>query len=340
MLEEMRRFAPIRAYAAGLAAVVFVTAVIGAIEARAHVANISMLYLMAVLGAATLLGRGPAITASISSFLAFNWFFVDPIHTLNVGDPKEWFALVLFLVTAVITSQLAADQRERAREASDRARDATLMFEVARVLGEPDLGKALASVTERLREGMGVTGVVVELNGEDVPRRTIAGDAAVVEGAGVGSLAAWIPSARSTTGPGARWIRVMDPQGSGTSPRDERVHAVPLQAGGRRIGTLAIIRASPLPRSADDRILTSVATQLAGAVERSRLRQRATDAEVLRRADELKSALLGAVSHDLRTPLASIVASAELAKDVRWTDAERESFLADTNTEARRLRRS
>jgi two-component system sensor histidine kinase KdpD len=133
----------------------------------------------------------------------------------------------------------------------------------------------------------------------------------------------------------------MNPHGSNTSTRDERVHAVPLQAGGRRIGTLAIIRASREPRSADDRILASVATQLAGASERSRLRQRATDAEVLRRADELKSALLGAVSHDLRTPLASIVASAGSLRqtDVRWTDAERESFLADIEHEARRLSR-
>jgi len=341
MLAAMGRIAPLRGYAAALAAVVLVSVVIGVIEARAQVANISMLYLMAVLGAATRLGRGPAIAASIASFLAFNWFFVEPTHTLSVGDPKEWFALVLFLVTAVITSQLAADQRDRAREAADRARDATLMFEVARVLGEPDLETALASVTERLRQGLGVAGVMVELEGDGVPRRTIAGDASALDGADVGSLAAWIPSPRSATGAGARWIRVMNAHGTGTAPRDDRVHAVPLQAGGRRIGTLAIVRASPRPRTADDRILTSVATQLAGAIERSRLRQRATEAEILRRTDELKNALLGAVSHDLRTPLASIVASAGSLRqtDVRWTEAERESFLSDIETEARRLSR-
>ncbi|TMC07927.1 MAG: DUF4118 domain-containing protein, partial [Chloroflexi bacterium] len=305
MLAPMGRIAPLRGYAAALAAVVLVSVVIGVIEARAQVANISMLYLMAVLGAATRLGRGPAITASIASFLAFNWFFVEPTHTLSVGDPKEWFALVLFLVTAVITSQLAADQRDRAHEAADRARDATLMFEVARVLGEPDLETALASVTERLREGLGVTGVMVELEDDGLPQRTIAGDASALAAANIGSLAAWIPSPRSSTGSGARWIRVMNPHGPGSAPRDERVHAVPLKAGGRRTGTLAIVRASPRPHPADDRILSSVATQLAGAIERSRLRRRATEAEILRRTDELKNALLGAVSHDLRTPLAS-----------------------------------
>jgi two-component system sensor histidine kinase KdpD len=328
-------------YGVALVGVGAMTALIGLILSLVRVANISMLYLMAVLGAATLLGRGPAITASIASFLAFNWFFVEPIHTLNVGDPQEWFALVLFLVTAGITSQLAADQRDRAREAADRARDATLMFEIARVLGEPDLDRALPSVTERLRRGLGVAGVIVELDGEGVPHRTSAGDTSAVGGGDVGSLATWIPSARSAAGAKARWIRVLSPPGSGTAARDERVHAVPLQTGGGRTGTLAIIRASRRPRSADDRILTAVASQLAGAIERSRLRERATEAEILRRADELKNALLGAVSHDLRTPLASIVASAGSLRqtDVRWTEAERQSFLSDIEHEARRLSR-
>lgn len=341
MLDAMRRLAPLRGYGVALAAVALITLVIGVIESGAHVPNISMLYLMAVLAAATLLGRGPAIVASVSSFLAFNWFFVDPIHTLRVADPNEWVALVLFLVTAVVTSQLAAAQRDRAREAADRARDATLMFEVARVLGEPDIDAALAAVTERLREGLGVAGAVVELEEAGARRRTSAGDVSALGGADIGSLAAWIPSSRSATASTARWIRVISPNSANALLRDERVHAVPLQAIGRRIGTLAIVRSAPRPRSADDRILTAVATQLAGAIERSRLRQRATDAEVLRRADELKNALLGAVSHDLRTPLASIVASAGSLRqtDVRWTETERESFLNDIEHEARRLSR-
>jgi len=201
MLEEMRRLAPLRGYAAALAAVVLVTVVIGAIEARVHVANISMLYLMAVLASATLVGRGPAIAASIVSFLGFNWFFVEPVHTLRVADPNEWFALVGFLVTAVVTSQLAASQGDRAREAADRAHDATLLFEVARVLGEPDLATALAAVAERVRQGLRVSGVVVELeDDEGAAHRTSAGDVAPLEGGEIGSLAAWIPSPRSATG--------------------------------------------------------------------------------------------------------------------------------------------
>ena len=104
MLAPMGRLAPLRGYAAALAAVALVSAVIGVIEARAQVANISMLYLLAVLGAATRLGRGPAIAASIAAFLAFNWFFVEPTHTLSVGDPKEWFAKMDTLPTLTATT--------------------------------------------------------------------------------------------------------------------------------------------------------------------------------------------------------------------------------------------
>ncbi|HEV8228381.1 MAG TPA: ATP-binding protein [Candidatus Limnocylindria bacterium] len=197
----MRRIA---SYAIAVAAVSVVTAIIGGIEARGHVANISMLYLIVVLAAATLAGRGAAVAASLAAFLQFNWFFVQPLHTFTVGDPDEWFALVIFLITATITGQLAADQRDRAREAAERERETVALYE-----------------------------------------------------------------------------------------------------------------------------------------ERDRLRERATQAEVLRRADELKTALLGAVSHDLRTPLASIIASAGSLRqpDVVWSDAERESFLADIESEARRLGR-
>jgi K+-sensing histidine kinase KdpD len=200
----MRQHFPLRASLLTLAGVAAVTVVIGALEARGHIANISMLYLIVVLTAATFAGRWAAIAASLASFLAYNWFFVQPVHTLTVGDPDEWFALVLFLITAAITGQLASQLRDRAREAAMRAAETVHLYE-----------------------------------------------------------------------------------------------------------------------------------------ERDRLRESATEAEVLRRADVLKTALLGAVSHDLRTPLASIIASAGSLRqpDVEWTDTERAAFLSDIEGEARRLER-
>ena len=200
----MPRFARARGYAIALSSVALVTIVIGALESRAHVAGIAMLSLVAVLASATFAGRRAAVVASLAAFLAYNWFFVPPLHTFQVGDPEEWFALVLFLVTAAITGQLASQLRDRAREAAMRAAETVHLYE-----------------------------------------------------------------------------------------------------------------------------------------ERDRLRESATEAEVLRRADVLKTALLGAVSHDLRTPLASIIASAGSLRqpDVEWTDTERAAFLSDIEGEARRLER-
>src|SRR5690349_3350769 len=84
-----------RGYLLGLFSVGLVTLVIGALQPPWRVANVSMLYLIGVLATATVSGRGPAILTSIAAFLAFNWFFVEPLHTFTVADPSEWFALIL-----------------------------------------------------------------------------------------------------------------------------------------------------------------------------------------------------------------------------------------------------
>src|SRR5699024_789657 len=84
-----------------------------------QLANASLLYLVVVLVAGVAFGRGPAIVASVLAFVSFNWFFTEPRHTLLVSDPDDWILLLLFLLTAVVTGQLAAGQRQRAEEAEE-----------------------------------------------------------------------------------------------------------------------------------------------------------------------------------------------------------------------------
>ena len=109
------------------------------------------------------------------------------------------------------------------------------------------------------------------------------------------------------------------------------------------VGVIALVRhpeAAPFT-AADDRLLSAVGNQLAAAIERARLREEAAEAEILRRTDELKTALLNTVSHDLRTPLASIIASAGslLQQDVQWTEEERRDFAKAIEEEGERLNR-
>jgi two-component system sensor histidine kinase KdpD len=328
-----------RGYAIGLASVVIVTLVIAALPPSWRVANVSMLYLIGVLATAIVAGSVPAVVTSVVAFLAYNWFFVEPVHTFSVADSSEWVALLLFLLTGAITGQLAGGQRGKALEAAGREREATLLYVVAHLLTGADLMTGVRAVADELRDALRLRAVVIEIAGDPGGQRITSGDADVI-GRSVGSIRSWMASTTSPTkGRDHRWIRVVPPTGG--VAHDDRVHVVPLRAGDRRAGALAIVRGDDAVESANDRLLTAVAAQIANALERARLRERATEAEVLQRADTLKTRLLNAVSHDLRTPLASIIASASSLRqrDVEWSDSERDTFAADIDEQATRLSR-
>lgn len=331
-------------HAAALGAVALVSFAIGIIESRFRIANLSMLYLLAVLATASLYGRGPAITASIAAFLTFDWFFVEPLHTFTVADPQEWFALILFLTTATITGQLAAEQRQRAVESRAREREATLLYESAGLLAEGDLDDGLRSLAGRVRAELALAAVVIEIRDEAGATRIAA---SVGERDAIAAVAQ--PGARSVKVLGARgrgsaaWVRVVAPgRAAVRTGYADRVHLVPLGSLDRRLGALVVVRTGRGDLGlAEARLLAVVGAQLTSALERRRLRQLATEREVLQRADQLKTALLSAVSHDLRTPLASIIVSAGSLRqrEVEWTVDERDQFARDIEQEARRLSR-
>src|ERR1700730_2561126 len=165
-------------YAAALGAVGLVSLLIGFVLGQVTLANASMVYLIAVLASAVAFGRGAAIFASIVAFLTFDWFFVTPIHQWTVGDPAEWLCRLLFLLTAIVTGQLAAGQRQRAQEALAREREALVLYDVVRLMGDAELEPALEAVADRLRHELHLVAVGVELvgpNGE--PVHIAAGDA-------------------------------------------------------------------------------------------------------------------------------------------------------------------
>lgn len=337
-------------YVVAAAAVILVSGLIGVLERSVHVANISMLYLIAVLATAIAFGRGPAILASLAGFLTFNWFFVQPMYTFHVAEPAEWLALLLFLVTAIITGHLAAAQRRRARDAEQREREAVVLYDTVRLMGDPDLDEALRTVAERLRGELGLAAVLIDLSeGGGRSTRAEAGEA---DGLRIARSASRMPARVLAGGnvptggrPGmpGHWTKVIPPRPRAMRERSgsDRLHIVPVGVRDRRVGALLVVRPAGAPSfdPSDDRLLSAVAAQIGSAVERARLRSEATEAEVLRAADELKTALLNAVSHDLRTPLASIIASAGSLRqsDVDWTPEEREEFAQAIEEEGRRL---
>ena len=299
-MEAARRLPSWGRYGLALLGVAMVTGLIAALGSF-HLANASMLHLVVVLVAAVALGRGPAIAAAVAAFLATNFFLVEPRLTLQVANAEEWVTLVLLLLTAIVTGQVAAGQERRAEEAEEHAREARVLSGVGQLIGEPNLNRALGQVAERLRTELDVVAVQIEVTGQGglLLASATAGSSPDLETGASGGH----PDALSAVQ--GRWVHVRPPHGAGKATSRHRLLRVPIRGPHGQAGELRLAteRAGQLGPSAV-RLLEAVSGQLWGAVERARLREEANAAEVLRRADLLKSALLDAVSHDLRTALA------------------------------------
>ena len=271
--------------AAGALAVAVVTLVIWGLKPYVPVLSLGALYVLGVLPIAVFWGLPWAVAVSVASMLAFNWFFLPPVHTFTLADSRNWFALAVFVATGVVVSELAARMRRQARESSLLAEIATSLLEHGDVSEELD---RIAAEAARALE---------------VERATI----------------------------------VLGTQTEGEGGAD----AHELAAGGRRLGTIYLAGRRRGGAGARRRLLPALASLLGVAIDRERLAGEAFEAEALRRSDAMKTALLRAVSHDLRTPLMGILTSASaLAQgELVLDEADRADLLATVLDEAHRLDR-
>ena len=310
---DLRRLG--RAAAAVAAAVLVATVVVAALESSSlGLADASPVYFAAVVLVGSLLGTGPAIATAILAFVVYDLLFTDPRFTLIVEDPREWLDLVLFLILAIVVGRLSALGTERAAEASRRAEEATALFAVGRILATaPDVESAAPLIAERLLAVAGLQRVWIVVDGR-AGHRTLADTGA---GAPLPASAFITNLVRMPGDLPAVWQRAHDPSpgtpaaASRGTPRGQLLK-VRMEADGVAVGAIkAVGRAGTSePDRSATRLLALAADQLGIAARRDALRREATEVEIARQADALKSALLDAVSHDLRTPLASIRAHA------------------------------
>src|SRR5437773_12528302 len=129
----MRRIVPALA---SLAALCAVTGAIFALPPVAPVVSLGVLYLLAVLPVAIFWGHRYALPVAVASMLAFNFFFLAPVHTLRLHDSENWVALAVYLTSALVVSDLAARGRRRADDAEQRRREAAFAAEVSAALLE------------------------------------------------------------------------------------------------------------------------------------------------------------------------------------------------------------
>jgi two-component system sensor histidine kinase KdpD len=289
-------------------AIVLATVAALVLEQGAGLQDASPVYLIAVVVAASLLGTWAAVATSGVAFLVYDFLFTTPRFTLAVSDPAEWLSLLLFLIVAVVIGRLAALQRERAEEADRRVREGVALVAMSRdVAMATTFGEAAAEIALRLQADAEMDQVWVA--SEDAPGRAVAwtGEQPPADAGTPWTLV------RSEEDDTTAWIRLHVGYTAGSGDRDGASHyVVSIDTGEGRAGWIHATRGreAPRPGRGARRLLVLAADQLAMAHLRDALQAELTAAEVARQSDALRGAILDSVSHDLRTPVASIRALA------------------------------
>ncbi len=341
-----------RGYLPGVLGIALVTLV--AEPNRAHLTAVTpaLSYLVIVLASATLGGLGPGIFASVVGFLTFNFFFLPPFYSFTVGAPQDIVALFVFLIVAGVTSELVGRLQEREREARRRAIESETLSRLStELIADVTLDTVLATVVEQVTRVFGLESAAILLPDQEGALRVRLAYPADAAGTYVrdrehAAVAAHVFTTGIPAGVGSphRVYRPHGPErgGGAMHPRGRRILYVPVRAAHGAVGVMGVAAVRVSDYSADERrLLTTFANQAALAIDRARLIEAATRAAALEEADRLKSALLAAVSHDLRTPLASIKASATslLQEEIAWDMATRREFLTAIDEETDRLAR-
>lgn len=294
--------------------------------------DLSMLYLAAVLLCAVIVGRGSALLAAGLSFIAYNFFFIEPTGALTVAQPQELLSLVIFIAVASAAGQLAARLREQADLARQQARQSQALLEFARKLaGAYGEDSVLDTVASHIHASLGRAAVVL------VPDAT--GELALA--------AAWPPEAPldAIELTAARWADdKKEPAGflTGTLPQVRYLFR-PVISAQRVLGVVGLaMDPRGLTFGADEeRTWIALLSQAAIAMDRARLNRENTQASLAREGEKLQAALLSSLSHDLRTPLASITGAVTSLRQLgdRMPAETRDDLLLSIEEEASRLNR-
>lgn len=328
--EEQR---PLRlaGYGTALAAVAIATALCSLLFQFPLVSTVTlcMIYLAAVVAVAAWHGRGPSIVASCVGVLAFNFFFIRPYYTFAVSDTQYIFTFVVMLLTGLLISTLTGRLTFQAALARRREREAAELSALARALVEIDELPHLVRLREQLERLVGGSVfplIAAKTPDSDQPRLSSVEVSASQLSAHELAVAGWVAEHAAPAG-----------LGTDTLPSVGLLF-VPLIAAGELVGVLGVRPAEAGRRFLPEqlRLIETVAGQLALVVERVQAADLARENQLRYEREKLRSALLSAVSHDLRTPLAAIAGAGstlaeegDLHPDTRRELAE--SIVAETD---------
>ena len=324
MARMMRRLAP---YAVAIGGAAAVTALIGLLTSRTSASGLSAVYLLLVLWLGARWGRGPAVAGSVAAFLLYDYFFVPPVGTFAVQGPAELLELVVLLAVALVTSQLAASLRRAHSVAEALAADSRTLYELATAaLRVPEVSAALSMVCERAERLRCVArfAVIAVDFGLPVP---LAGDRPAADEV---RQALWSYE-------NGRSIGIAIVQGAVTVMRthtnsDSNAY-LPMTSGVALIG---------LDHDHEDEVELRTLAALIGLagllLDRRRATLEAERARGFESSDRLKAAILSSLSHELKSPIASLrTGLTALTAPQAGLQPDQRELLVDLDRQAARL---
>src|SRR5580700_8771686 len=318
-----------------LAAILAVAGALGLGELIQHlfggIETVDLVFLTAIVVIAVRYGLLPSLTASVAASLCYNFFFLPPIYTFTITDPVNVAAFVLFTIVAIIVSHVAARSRSQTVTAHGRVRTLESLYAFSRKLaGAGTLDDVLWATAYQTAPMLKVRVVLLlPSNGSIAVKAGYPPEDTLDEA----DLAA------------AKWTWENDRaagRGSDTLPGAKRLF-LPMHTGRGAIGVVGIDSDKPGPLLTPDqrRLLDALMDQGALAIERVRLVEDMDRVERTAETERLRSALLTSISHDLKTPLASVLGAAGALRDLadKLTDSEKAELLGTVIDESERLNR-
>lgn len=321
-------------YTGVLVAVMLVTVLNKTLQSAFDLTNIALLYLLPVLFSAARWGRGPSILASVLGVLAFDFFFVPPVLSFSVSDLRHLLSFGVFLVVAVITSTMATRLKAQAENARRRETRTAALYALSRKMAvETDIEGILKTVVKMVAE---------TIDGETVIFMPDATGKLAVRATAPSPPEQWLDSNEYAV---AGWVFThgqLAGRGTDTLAGADGLY-LPLKAEENNLGVLGVKLTHPERHLAPEQrwLLEAFASLAALAILRLQLAAEAQQARCLAASEKLRTALFNSISHDLRTPLASITAAVTglLEGDEVYHPEARQALLQTIKEGARRLNR-
>ena len=308
-----KRLRSFNGYFVGLLAIVLIT-LFYHYDPGIAITTIVLTYLLSILITSAVWGLGPSIFMSVTATLVLDYYFFPPVGRFTISDPQDWASLSAFLTTSLIASDLSARARRQAEEANWRRTEAEQLYQFSRdLLKARDCHELRKEIPKEIQERFQAEAVALYLKDQkEIYRSGIE-----------------VPQLDDTHLEAAAALEDVN------ADRSQKVSLAPVRLGSLVLGSFGIV-GSPI----SIQTVEAIGTSIASAMDRAHAIELLGKAEAVRESERLKSVLLDAITHDFKTPLTSIKASAtSMLEDLQFNKRQRKELLVVIDEECDRINR-